>query len=210
MPSVIAGVRLVDSTIARAATELSRSCSPPFLFHHAARTFLFGSLIGQAHGERFDEELLYLACLLHDLGLTERFEGELSFEIQGAEAARRFLEERSYPKERVGVVWDGIAMHASLIGHYKQPEIRLVGEGAGADVAGPDASEISKTAVDEILQAFPRLQFKTSFVKTCADVVEKYPGGATRSFMRDIGERYVREFHPRNICDVITQAPFPE
>jgi hypothetical protein len=210
LPSVVAGVRLVDSTIARAATELSRSASPPFLFNHAVRTFLFGSLIGQALGERFDEELLYLACILHDLGLTERFEGELPFEIQGAQAAKRFLDERSYPMERVGIVWDGVAMHTSLIGHYKQPEIRLVGEGAGADVAGPDASQITKTALNEVLRAFPRLQFKTSFVKTCAEVVLKYPSGATRSFMRDIGERYVRDFHPRNICDLITQAPFPE
>jgi HD domain len=189
---------------------LSRAASPPYLFNHAVRTFLFGSLIGRALGVKFDQELLYLACILHDLGLTERFEGELPFEIQGAEAAKHFLEEQAYAKERAAIVWDGIAMHASLIGHYKQAEIKLVGEGAGADVVGPDVSQIKKTEVEEILKAFPRLQFKTAFVKTCTDVVRKHPGGAARSFMRDIGERYVQEFHPRSICDLIAQAPFPE
>jgi HD domain-containing protein len=210
LPSLVAGVRLVDSGIAKEATALSRTVSPPYLFNHAARTFLFGSLIGRALGLKFDEEVLYLACILHDLGLTERFRGELPFEIQGAEGAKLFLEEHAYAKDKAEIVWDGIAMHASLIGHYKQAEIKLVGEGAGADVVGPDSAQIKKEEVNEILTAFPRLQFKNSFLKTCADVVRRYPRGATRSFMRDIGERYVSEFHPRNFCDLVLQAPFSE
>jgi hypothetical protein len=209
-PSAVAGVRLVDSKIARDATQLGREAYPPYLFNHAVRTFLFGSLIGKKLRQRFDEEVLYLACILHDLGLTDRFEGELPFEIQGAQAAKPFLEQHAYAKDKTDVVWDGIAMHASVIGHYKQPEIRLVGEGAGADALGPDASQINKAEVDEILLAFPRLEFKNSFLKTCAGVVRRHPGGATRSFMRDIGERYVPEFHPQNFCDLVIRAPFPE
>ena len=210
LPPAVAGVRLVDSEIAKTATALSRSVSPPYLFNHAARTFLFGSLIGRALGLKFDEEVLYLACILHDLGLTDRFQGEIPFEIQGAEAAKRFLEEHAYAQDKASIVWDGIAMHASLIGHYKLAEIKLVGEGAGADVVGPDPSQIKKEEIDQILEAFPRLQFKKSFVKTCADVVRKHPGGAGRSFMRDVGERYVQEFHPRNFCDLVEHAPFSE
>jgi HD domain-containing protein len=209
-PSSVAGVRLVDSEIAKKATELSRTVSPPYLFNHAVRTFLFGALVGKALSLKFDEEVLYLASILHDLGLTDRFEGKLPFEIQGAEASRQFLEERGYAKEKAAMVWDGIAMHASLIGHFKPPEIRLVGEGAGADAVAPDFSQISKAQVAEVVKAFPRLQFKTAFLKTCADVVRKYPGGATRSFMRDIGERYVPEFHPKNFCDLVAEGPFSE
>ena len=210
LPSVVAGVDLVDSEIARLATELSRAISPPYLFNHAMRTFLFGSLVGRALGQKFDEEILYLACILHDLGLTERFEGDPPFEIQGAEAAKHFLEEHAYAKEKIGIVWDGIAMHASPIGQHKQPEIALVGEGAGADVIEPDFSQIKKSDVEEIVKAFPRLKFKDAFVKTCADVVRKHPRGASSSFMRDIRERYAPEFHPRNFCDRIAQAPFSE
>jgi hypothetical protein len=210
LPSAVAGVRIVDSEIARLATELSRSVSPPYLFNHAMRTFLFGSLVGRALGKKFDEEILYLASVLHDLGLTERFEGDSPFEIQGAEAAKHFLEEHAYATHKIGVVWDGIAMHASAIGQYKQPEIALVGEGAGADVVEPDFSQIRKTDVDEIVQAFPRLRFKDEFVKTCADVVRKHPRSGSGSFMRDVRERYVPEFHPVNFCDRIARAPFPE
>ena len=208
-PSVVAGVRLVDSEIARMATALSRRVSPPYLFNHAVRTYLLGSLVGKALGQRFDEELLYLACILHDLGLTERFEGDLPFEIQGAEAAKQFLEEHRYVSERIEVVWDGIAMHASRIAQFKRPEIALVGEGAGADVVGLDLSQIKRADLDEVLKAFPRMKFKDAFVKTCGDVVRKYPRSAS-GFMRDIRERQVPDFHPHNFCDLIAQAPFSE
>ncbi len=140
-----------------------------------------------------------LACILHDLGLTERFQSESPFEIQGAETAKRFLREQGYAKEKLGIVWDGIAMHASPIGQFKQPEIALVGEGAGADVIGPDFSQVAKSDVEEIVKAFPRLKFKDAFVKTCADEVRKHPQAASSSFMRDIRERYVPEFHATSV-----------
>lgn len=210
LPGVVAGVRIVDTKIARTATELSRAVSPPYLFNHAVRTFLFGSLAGRARRQKFDEEVLYLACILHDLGLTERFSGDLPFEIQGAQAAKRFLEEKAYAKEKAAIVWDGIAMHALRIGQFKQPEIALVGDGAGADVLGPDPAEVGKTEVDEVLKAFPRLKFKEAFVMTCAEVVRSHPGGASQTFMRDIRERYVLGYRPVNFCDRIAGAPFSE
>ena len=210
MPKTVAGVRLIDSDIARKATELSRASSPAYLFNHAMRTFLFGSLVGKASSQRFDEEALYLACVLHDIGLTDRYVGDHPFEIQGAEAAAKFLTENGYDKQKTTAVWDGIAMHPLAIGQYKQPEIALVGAGAGADVVGPDFDQIQKEDVDAVVAAFPRLQFKQQFVKTCADVVRLHPRAAGRTFMRDIAERHLPDYHPNNICDAIEKSPFLE
>jgi HD domain len=210
LPSRVAGIRVVDSDIAQKATQLARESSSPYLFNHAVRTFIFASLTGRAIKQHYNEERLFLACILHDLGLTDRFQGDLPFEIQGAEAAKQFLEANSYSKEGIETIWDGIAMHASPIAQFKCPEIALVAEGAGADVLGADPAQISKSAVDEIMNTFPRLGFKSAFVTTCANVVRKHPRGASRGFMRDIGERYVAEFRPKNFCDLLTQAPYSE
>ena len=210
LPSPVAGIRIVDSDMARMATQLARSVSPPYLFNHAVRTFLLGSLTGRALGQKFDEELLYIACIFHDLGLTRQFEGDLPFEIQGAQAARHFLEERRYDPQKAATVWDGIAMHTSLIGQFKKPEVALVGAGAGADVLGPDFSQIHTSDIHEITMAYPRLGFRSAFIQTCADVVRAHPNGATHSFMRDIGERYVSGYHARNFCDLIAAAPFSD
>jgi HD domain len=210
LPSTIAGIAFVDSKMARLATELTRDTSPAYLFNHAARTFLFGSLIGKASNLKFDSEILYLACILHDLGLTERFAGTLPFEIQGAEAARTFLTENGLPMKQANIVWDGIAMHPFAMASFKQPEIALVSAGAGADVVGADLEKIPESAKGAVVKAFPRLGFKQAFVKTCAGVVRQFPRGASRSFMRDIAERNLEEFHPTNICDLIERAPFTD
>jgi hypothetical protein len=190
--------------------QLAQNAYPLYLLNHSIRTFLLGSLVGRVRGQHFDEEILLLACILHDLGLTDRYQGDLPFEIQGAQAARQFLQENAYSENKIQIVWDGIAMHPLAIGQFKQPEIALVGEGAGADVLGPDISEIKKADVDEVVKAFPRLGFKATFVDTCAEVVRRHPRGASRSFMRDIGERRVPGFSPANICDRIAQSPFSE
>ena len=211
LPKSVAGIRLIDSKIAVEATDLASKTSSPYLFNHAVRTFLFGALIGRARGLRFDKELLYLACILHDLGLTETFMSDLPFEIQGAQVAARFLQERGVSKERVAIAWDGIAMHASPMAMYRGSEVTLVAEGAGADVVRPDFHEIKRSEIAEVVRAFPRLQFKNEFVRGCAEVVRRHPRGAGGSLMmREIAERYVAEFHPPNICDAIASSPFEE
>ena len=210
LPAEVAGVRLIDSDLAKKATALAREVSPAYLFNHGVRTYLFGALIGRSEARRWDEELLFLACALHDLGLTERFMGPMPFEIQGAEAAARFLKDQGVSSEKAAVVWDGIAMHPLPIADHKQPEIALVAAGAGADVLGPDPSQVTDARKNQIVQAFPRLGFKKAFIKSCEDVVRRYPRGASRSFMRDIGERHVPGFQPPNICDAIDRAPFTE
>jgi hypothetical protein len=209
-PKTVAGIALVDSKMARLATELVRDTSPDYLFNHAVRTFLFGALIGNANNFKFDFEILYLTCILHDLGLTERFVGPLPFEIQGAQAARAFLTEHGLPNDQANVVWEGIAMHPFAMASFKQPEIALVAAGAAADVVGSDLERIPESAKAAVVNAFPRLDFKHAFIKTCAGVVRQFPRGASRTFMRDIGERNVEQFHPANICDLIDRAPFAE
>jgi hypothetical protein len=210
LPRSVAGVGLVDSQIATEAIILARTVSPPALFNHAVRTYIFGSMIGRASKQSFDDEILYLACILHDLGLTDRFMGDLPFEIQGAQAAKDFLEANRYPQDRTRLIWDGIAMHASVIGQYKQPEIALVGAGAGMDVIGSDSSHLPKADIDEVLRAFPRLKLKSAFIKTCTDVIRQHPATAGRTFMRDIAERCIPSFRSTNICDAIASSPFPE
>jgi hypothetical protein len=207
-PQAVAGIRTVDSRLARLAITTLTDASPDFLVNHAARTFYFGALIGRTQNKKFDAELLFLACALHDLGLTENYMGALPFELQGAEAARKLLSSAGLEAEKVEVVWDGIAMHPYAIGGFKRPEISLVGAGAGADVVGSGLDSLSKSQIEEVVAAFPRLGFKRQFVRSCAHVVERYPRGAGRSFMYDIGQREVPAFKPRNICDAIEQAPF--
>ena len=98
-----------DSELAKKATQLVAEVSPQFLYHHCIRTFLFANLIGQRQEMKYDRELLYLGATMHDLGLTERFDGNQRFEVDGADAARAFLLQHGLPEDRAEVVWDALA-----------------------------------------------------------------------------------------------------
>src|SRR5260370_12206691 len=154
-PRTVAGIALVDSKMARLATELARDTSPEYLFNHAARTFLFGALIGNASNLKFDSEILYLACILHDLGLTERFAGPLPFEIQGAQAARAFLTDNRLPTDQANMACDGIAMHPFAMASFQQADIALVSAAAGSDLVGSHLEKIPGSAKARVAVAYP-------------------------------------------------------
>jgi len=68
----------VDATppatdLVRAATAWAESVHEPWLLRHGLRTWLFGRLLGQLDGTEADAEALYLACLLHDVGVTDEY-----------------------------------------------------------------------------------------------------------------------------------------
>jgi hypothetical protein len=96
----IAGVRFPNSVLAQKAVDLAFRVSPAVVWHHVLRTFVFGALVGKAQSLRYDEELFFLASVLHDLGLTAEFRGAERFEVVGADAADAFLKDQGVNPER--------------------------------------------------------------------------------------------------------------
>lgn len=95
------------------------------------RTWWFAEFIGKKREMKYDRELVYIASLLHDLGLSASHTADKRFEVDGADAASRFLLENNYPKSKADVVWDAIALHSLAdIADRRQPEVALVHFGA--------------------------------------------------------------------------------
>jgi hypothetical protein len=61
---------LPDSELCRAATEWVAASAPTFLLNHGVRSYLFGAALGRWDRLRFDAETLYLASIMHDVGLS--------------------------------------------------------------------------------------------------------------------------------------------
>ena len=113
--SVISGVTIPDSKLAREATELVRQYENEMLFNHSVRVYVFGAMNGIRRKLKFDSELLYIASLFHDLGLVDHYHTETKrFEVDGADAAREFLTStrHSSAKSRSGVGSDCVTYHA--------------------------------------------------------------------------------------------------
>jgi hypothetical protein len=154
-----------DTERALRAKSLVADLSPPFLLHHCLRTHAFARAIARHAAMKIDEELLYLACMLHDLGLTDHCEeGEQSFEIRGAQAARKWCLEQGLEEQKADLVHEAIALHTSLSSAQREPEIALVHFGAGVDVIGYHIEDITPDTIAEIILAWPRLDFKQEFI----------------------------------------------
>lgn len=199
-----------DSPICTAAMDLARDASPPFLFNHVMRSFLFGKAAAALQGTPVDQELLFLGAVLHDLGLVERFAGDNRFEIDGADAAAEFLSRRGYPDHRIALIWDAIALHTTLgIPQRKQPEIALVQLGAGIDIGAVPRTLLTHETVEITLAEYPRLGFKKAMLEAMAAVIRRKPMTGVVNLMGEIGRE--REGLPiPGFCDIVAHAAFEE
>jgi hypothetical protein len=206
----IAGIPIPDSTIAREATEFVGDVSTPLLFDHSRRVFLWGSLQGENLGLDYDPELLYVGAMFHDIGLVEGHRSQHErFEIDGANAARAFLESHGLPEERVMTVWESIALHTTPeVPRYKQPEVRLVTMGVEYDVLGFRFNELSPEQRDEVLAAHPRTGFKTGIVEAFSAGMRDKPETTFGTMNTDILEATVPGYVRPNFCDYIRDSRF--
>ena len=205
MRTTIAGIPIPDSTIAREATELVRDISTPLLFDHSRRVFLWASLQGEKLALDYDPELLYLGAMFHDVGLIEGHRSEHErFEIDGANAAREFLEGHGLPEERVMTVWESIALHTTPeIPRYKQPEVRLVTLGVEYDVLGRHFEELTAEQRADVLEAHPRAGFKEGIIEAFSAGMRDKPETAFGTMNTDILEATVTGYWRPNFCDMI-------
>jgi hypothetical protein len=208
---VYAGIKVPDTTMVREAVDLSRSLLEPFLFNHVMRSWLFGVLLSETADVAPDAELLAVAAVLHDLGLTDRYTAENRFEVDGANAARAFLKDRGIPAQQMQVVWDAIALHTTpTLALHKEPEVVMTHSGIAVDVLGAGLDRIPQEKQRAILAEFPRLAFKGQFKGCLCNVVRQKPMTAIDNILRDFGIRYVEGFTSPNFADLVAGAPFSE
>jgi hypothetical protein len=208
--STIAGIRVPDSTIARDATELVQDVSTPLLFHHSRRVFLWGSLYGEQLLLDYDAELFYVAAMFHDLGLLEGHRSEHErFEIDGANAARDFLERHGVGEDRLTLVWDAVALHTTPeIPRYKRPEVRLVNWGVEYDIPGRHFDQLTAGQRDAVIAAHPRTHFEDGILEALAGGVRDKPGTAYLPWQVDILEAMLPGYARPNFCDVVRSSRF--
>jgi predicted hydrolase (HD superfamily) len=211
LPREIAGIRLPDSALAQKAVDLTFRVSPTVVWTHVLRTFVFGALVGRARNLHYDEELFFLASVLHDLGLTAEFRGAERFEVVGADAADAFLKDQGVDPERREIIWDAIALHTSIgIASRKRPEIALVHIGAGVDVLGLELDKLPPALVAETIEALPRRDFKNAFFATLVDTVAQAPQSAAMTWMSEIAKEHVPGCHCPSLESQLKAAPFKE
>jgi HD domain len=212
LPKQVAGIPIPDSALASKATELVRDTESDLLFDHSLRVYLFGALQGRRLGLSYDAELLYLGAIFHDLGLTEKYRSpDERFEVDGANAARRFLNQHDVPVTSVELVWDAIALHTTPgIPKWKRPEVALVTAGVELDVLGLGYHDVPADAREQVLAAFPRVDFKRRIIQAFADGIAHKPQTAFGNVKADVLEKLLPGYVRPNFCAMIAGSAFQQ
>src|SRR5258705_13943059 len=108
---------LPTGSLAEASLALAQSSESRPIADHSIRSFLFARLLADHEGclndAAYDEDLLFAATVMHDLGLGERARGHARFEVEGADLAAAVLREHGVADADVDRVWEAIALHSS-------------------------------------------------------------------------------------------------
>lgn len=208
---VLAGVSVPDTPPVFRAIEYARTHSEPYLFNHVMRSWLFAVILAQLDETPHDAEVLAVATVLHDVGLSSAVDGPLRFEVEGANAARAFAREEGLDERRTQLIWDGVALNSTpSIALYKETEVALCSAGTVLDWAGQGADKLTGDQMAAILEAFPRLDMKQRFTRAVCGIVEARPATTYDNFARDFGERFVAGYKAPSTVDYLLNSLFRE
>ncbi|WP_263385505.1 HD domain-containing protein [Granulicella arctica] len=201
-----------DTKLAKEAHDILREFSTELLYNHSNRVFLFAVQQGLQTKLAFDSELLYVSAAFHDLGLLSEYSsGTERFEVDGANAVRQFLVAHDIPEEKAQTAWEAIALHTTPgVTQYMRPEVALLFSGVGLDVLGEGIELFPADVREEIVAAYPRVDFKQGIVKAFFGGFAHKPASTWGTVKADVCERFIPGYKSPNFCDLIANSPFPE
>ncbi|MFC0843867.1 nuclear transport factor 2 family protein [Streptomyces noboritoensis] len=155
-------LRLPDTALSRDAYAYVARATQDFVFHHSVRSYVFARAHAQHQGLNaktdYDDELLFLSCVLHDIGVSEEGNGDQRFEVDGADTAAAFLRERGVEERRIAIAWDAIALHTSEgIAARKGIEVALAQAGIATDILGIRRQDLPPGLAEEVHTLLPRM-----------------------------------------------------
>lgn len=170
-----------------------RFCSPALL-NHCLRSYLWAAKYGAAHGIVFDEELLYVSAMLHDLGLTDAFDSHrIDFEVAGGNLAWVFGVAAGWQAERAARAEEIIVLHMRPdVSAAEDPEAHLLQVATSWDVAGRRPEEFPDELRTAILARHPRQGFGGEFIASFEDQARRKPGSAAANSIASNGADRIR------------------
>lgn len=205
------GVVIPDSNLMREVTQLILDTESELLFNHSTRVYLWGALLGKSKGIAFDPELLYVAAMFHDLGLTSAYsESQLRFEVDGANAARDFLRSHRILEQDIDRVWTAVALHTTPgIPEHMHGEIALLQAGAGMDVAGRGFGALTEEQRAAVVGSYPReADFANKIIDAFYDGMKHRPNSTFGTFNDDFLAHKDAAFERVNVCSIILNSPW--
>ncbi len=168
-----------DSVVAREAMMMCEEDSAPYLFHHCLRAYYWARLLDDGK-RRFDDEALFVAFMLHDMGLTDRHRirntTDHCFTMVGAKMTQELGAKHRWSDKRSDLAANAISLHLNVsVAPAHGREAELLRLGSGADVAGLGTDVLHQDQIDAVVTKYPRLNLKTEMAKPLGIEVRERP-----------------------------------
>jgi hypothetical protein len=163
------GVDGPGTPIALAALEMCSRVSPEWLVAHSRRTYAYAPLF--ARDRPFDPERLFVACMLHDIGLTDAFkrgsdpglvEGygwphSSCFAVRGAEVAHRLAASHGWHSSERDRLAEVISLHLNVFARSRRGiEVELLSAASAFDVIRLRSRRVDPECVQAVEARWPR------------------------------------------------------
>lgn len=176
----IAGLLPPPSAATTAAREVVVRYSSAALVNHCERSYLWSASLGELSGIAYDAELLYVAAMLHDLGLVPAFDNHLApFEDAGGDVGWVFGAGAGWPADRRERVKEIIVRHMWVeVDPGLDAEGHLLCAGTALDISGRNVDSWPAGVRAEVLRRYPRLTLVEEFTTAFEDQARRKPGCA--------------------------------
>ena len=202
-PRSVAGVPMPRRRFTHTAANIARTALPAPVVRHAFRVFVFAAL--EAHRLRMAvmEDLLFVSAHFANMGLSASYADSLQrYELDGADAAKSFLENEGVRQAHGIAVWDAICLHTTPCVTERMGGLtQLLSYGVKLDLFGDGIEHLPEAILDEILAVFPRGEnFANEYLEAIGKGVVHRPESTFGTFSADVLERYSATFYRSNFC----------
>jgi hypothetical protein len=185
-----------DTRLAIGMAELAAAALPTPLLLHSTRTWLWGSMLAEIDGIEYDDELLYVAAMLHDLSLSEAHQppsDAACFAVHGGAEARAHALAAGADDDFARQVDDAIAAHFNVsVPLSWGAGAHLLHAGAHFDIVGHRLREVAPSTVIEVLERTPRTGLVECVAAAMREEVRLRPRSRAALLQRLGMERAVR------------------
>ena len=192
-------ILIPDTPLIRRAIEVLEAEANPTLIQHSWRSYLWGAGLGRIHGTSYDAEALLSAALYHDVGLTDaylHFNTCQCFTLKSAEVFLQDATQLGYAQDKTQLVQDAICMHMNGYADEHNPsEVTLLQYGVSCDVIGAKLYQLSEGFRQDVLNRYPRGQFKQQFKARLKVEAQNHPHGRT-ALLRTLGLPMMLQMSP--------------
>ncbi|KAL8871293.1 MAG: hypothetical protein Q9198_007448 [Flavoplaca austrocitrina] len=171
-PQIVASIELPDSTLAKSVLKYAQTELSTPTFNHSMRVFYYGKAIHiqQFPDWQFTDETYLLACLLHDLGTTDKnISGTMmSFEYYGGILALNLLSKELHaPIEQAESVAEAVFRHQDI---GQTGTITTIGQllqlATIFDNMGGHKDLIHEDTIKDVTKRWPRNRWSSCFAAT--------------------------------------------